>query len=65
MDNIGDKNKELANLYLKLYSDCNKFMYTKRTKNINKEIDCNQYYDKYINYSIKHYVDKSNINSNI
>jgi hypothetical protein len=60
MDSIRDKNKELANLYLKLYSDCNKFTYTKGQK---KEIDCNQYYEKYINHSIKYYINKNNNNN--
>ena len=46
-----------SQLYLKLYSDCNKFTIEKKTK---KEIDCNQYYDKYINYSIKQFIKKNN-----
>lgn len=42
-----NENKKLANVYLKLYSDCLKY----KELNNKKNIDCEKYYNNYISVS--------------
>ena len=44
-----EANKELAELYLKLYLGCIKY----KEINKKKKIKCDNYYNSYINYSFK------------